>query len=53
LGIRTASDVARLRRIRGVHGIAIGTEAMCRLKEGITDLENWLLEINHELFWKV
>jgi tryptophan synthase alpha subunit len=53
LGIRTARDVIRLRRIRGIHGIAIGTEAMFRLKEGITDFENWLLQINCELFWEV
>lgn len=52
-GIKTASDVARLRLIRGIHGIAIGTEAMRRLKQGITEFENWLLEINHELFWQV
>lgn len=52
-GIRTASDVTRLRCIRGIHGIAIGTEAMCRLKEGISEFESWLLQINHELFWNV
>lgn len=51
-GIRTASDVARLRRIRGIHGVAIGTEAMCRLKQGITEFEKWLLEINRELLWE-
>lgn len=50
-GIRTASDVKRLSRIRGIHGLAIGTEALRVLKEGITDFENWLLEINRELVW--
>lgn len=51
-GIRTASDVRRLSRIRGVHGLAIGTEAMCRLKQGITDFKNWLLEIDRALLWE-
>ncbi len=52
-GISTVRDVARLRLIKGIHGIAIGTEAMRRLQKGISEFESWLLEINHELSWQI
>jgi len=45
MGIRTAQDVARIRQITGIHGIAIGTEAIRRLDQSMEDFENWLIEI--------
>ena len=51
-GIRTVSDVKRLSHIRGIHGLAIGTEALRVLKEGITDFKDWLSEIDCALFWE-
>lgn len=45
-GIRTAADVAYIRRLRGVHGVTIGTEALSCLSTGLTDFAGWLAEID-------
>jgi tryptophan synthase alpha subunit len=46
LGIRSAHDVARIRDIQGVHGVAIGTEAIHCLAQGMAAFEHWLIDIN-------
>ena len=49
LGIRTVDDVRRISRIRGVHALVIGTEAMRRLGEGLPEFERWLSDIDRAL----
>ena len=51
-GVRSAADVAYVRRLNGVHGVAIGTEAMDRLGEGVSNFEDWLSEISQELAYQ-
>lgn len=48
-GVRSAADVAYIRRLHGIHGIAIGTEAMDRLEAGLPAFEGWLKEIDRAL----
>jgi tryptophan synthase alpha subunit len=45
-GIRDASDVENIRRVRGVHGVAIGSEAMRRLQMGVDHFDAWLAEVS-------
>lgn len=48
-GLRSAADVRHIRRLRGVHGVTIGSAAMNRLSEGMPKFESWLAAINREL----
>ncbi|MCD4525497.1 tryptophan synthase subunit alpha [Nocardioides sp. cx-173] len=45
-GIRSAGDVARIRGVAGVDGVAIGTEAMRQLARGLDSFERWLTEVH-------
>ena len=48
-GIRSAADATRVRRLRGVHGITVGTEALNRLEAGLPEFDAWLAGIDAAL----
>ena len=48
-GVRSAADVAYIRRLRGVHGVTVATEALRRLARGLSAFASWLEEIDREL----
>ena len=48
-GVRSAADVAYIRRVKGIHGVTVGTEPLRRLESGLSAFASWLAEIDGEL----
>ena len=48
-GVRSAADIAQIRRLRGVHGVTVGTEPLRRLASGLAAFTRWLAEIDRAL----
>ena len=53
LGKCSVEDAKRIRRIEGIHGVSVSSEAMHRLSQGLDEFERWLSDVDRVLVREV
>lgn len=53
LGKCSVEDAKRIRRIEGIHGVSVSSEAMYQLSQGLDAFERWLSDVDRALVQEV